>query len=52
MIYKITKKNKKTNYQMPKIIGKKAVVYNLKKHDVDLELLNNSLLAFSPGKTH
>jgi hypothetical protein len=45
MIYKITKKNKKINYQTPKIIGKKAVVYNLKKHDIDLELLNNSLLA-------
>jgi hypothetical protein len=46
MIYKITKKNKKTNYQTPKIIGKKAVVHNLKKNDIDLELLNNnSLLA-------
>jgi hypothetical protein len=44
MIYKITKKNKKTNYQMPKIIGKKAVVYNLKKHDVDLELLGVAVM--------
>ena len=46
MIYKITKKNKKINYQTPKTIGKKIIVYNLKK-DVEVELLNNSLLAIT-----